>query len=503
MQMTENEVKELKKRYEEYLDSIGITHLRVLGRKIGVPSSTVPNKAPLLEKIVGVLSGEIAPAPPQKRGKPPKNNYLDPEILEKISEIEARFMSERKGALKETADTLDFAARMQAVKDNEFVFEVRDPNAKETENKGIREIYRGQLETLGGVPMLLPLDFSDAKEKIIMPVELIREYDLRDGDVVSCYAEKHCKHLVAVTVLTVNELVCNTFHRVSFDNCEPCYPCRRMHFYDGEKFNSAASKYLEWLIPIGKGQRGLIVAPPKSGKSTLLMDIARAAKSLNGSMQVFVLLVDQSPENVGKFRKIIGADNLVSTTYEDDPERQVFAADFILKRAKRYAECGNEVLLIVDSFNALANAYNDTDASAGGKVLSGGLESKTVQFLKRYFGTARCFEKGGSVAIVGTLSSQTGNPADETLLSQLSDVGNLEIALNGDFARRRVYPAIDLATTQGKESHALMDARERALDGIVRGEYLPAFGAEALVEILCQANTFDELEKSVLKQLNK
>ncbi len=501
--MTENEVKELKKRYEEYLDSISITQLRVLGRNIGVPASTVPNKAPLIEKIVGVLSGEIAPASPNKRGKPPKNNHLDPEISEKISGIEARFISERKGAVKESVDTLDFAARMQAVKDNPFMFEVNDPNIQEPESKGVREIYRGQLETLGGVPMLLPLDFSDTKEKIIMPVELIREHDLYEGDVVSCYAEKHSKHLVAVEVLSVNELVCNTFRRVSFDECESCYPCRRMHFYDGEKFSSLTAKYLEWLIPIGKGQRGLVVAPPKSGKSTLLLEMARAAKSLNGSMQVFVLLVDQSPENVGKFRKAIGADNLVSTTYEDDPERQVFAADFILRRAKRSAECGNEVLLIVDSLNALASAYNDTDASAGGKVFAGGLESKTVQYLKRYFGTARCFEKGGSVAIVGTLSTQTGNPADETLLSHLADVGNLEIALNSALARRRVYPAIDLANTQGKESTALMDAREAALDGIVRGEYLPKFGAEALLETISKANSFDELEASLLRQLEK
>ena len=283
------------------------------------------------------------------------------------------------------------------------VLRVESPDAAKHNiyNQMKKEVYRGQLEKLNGVPMLLGLDCSENEAKIIISIDLIRQHDLREGDIISCFAEKSHTAFVATEILTVNDVLVNDLKRSNFDQCEACYPTKRIALYDKEKANSLTSKYLHWLLPIGCGQRGCILSSPKAGKTNLLYEIAYNARKLNENLTVLVLLIDQSPENVTKFRKIVDSGNLVYTTYDDMPERQVFAAGFLLKRAKRLAESGNNVLFIVDSLSALAHAFNETRESSGGKTFSGGLESKTLQYIKKYFGAARCLEKSGSITMIG------------------------------------------------------------------------------------------------------
>lgn len=496
--MTRKNANEFKSACREFLSMQGITALRPYGREVGVAEPTKKNKGELIEDVVAILAGEIPSTPRSTRGAPVKDDFVDPKITEYIKNLCALYPIERA---EKGNDLFDMEARLQNVKENERVLTVEDPRAKELEKNGVREIFKGQLETLNGVSMLLPLSCMDSANKIIVSVDMIRAYDLREGDVITCYAEKRNAVLVATTILTINELVADYFRRGSFDELSACYPREKINFSEGKRHATITEKCLEWLVPVGKGQRGLVIAPPKAGKSSLLLEAVRSAKTLNKGMKVFTLLVDQSPENIGQFRHFVGEENLVYTTYEDEPERQVFAADFLLRRAKRYAECGMDILLIVDSFTALAHAFNDTDASTGGKVLLGGMESKTVQYIKRYFGAARCFERGGSITILGSLSIDTGNPADELLKAELSAIGNLEIRLSGELARRRVYPAIDLLHTEGKRSGALLGVKGEAFDGVLRGEYLPAYGIEALLELISASQTAEELEEKIYKQV--
>jgi len=498
--MIEN-IAQFKDASKEFLSDFPLGQLRSYAREIGVVNPTKDKKkGVLLDAIVAVLAGEIAPQAPSSLGAPVKRNMVDPHIKEGIEKIRAQYsyitMEE------ERPDDCDFAARLKQIQDNPFTLVLEDPHGKDLENDGIKEIFRGQLQTLNNVPMLLPLNCIDSEEKMIVPAELIQAYDLRDGDRVSCYARKTNSCLVASRILTLNDLVVGTYERVKFEEEEVCFPREKIRFYS-ERCNSLTSKTLQWVLPIGKGQRGLIVSPPKAGKSEMLYEMASATSHLNKNLFVIVLLVDEPPENISRFRKVVNKENLLYTTYEDSPERQVFVADFALKRAKRFSEMGINVLLLVDSFNALARAYNDTEASAGGKMLSCGLESKTVQYLKRYFGTARCFEKRGSVTIVGTVSSETGNPADDVIKTELTSIGNLEIHLNEDLAKRRVYPAIDFANTQGNNLHLLLDEKEEAFTAFVRNEYLPAFGMEALLGALEKSTNAEELEKLLRKQMAK
>ncbi|MBR2441871.1 MAG: hypothetical protein IKB20_02235 [Clostridia bacterium] len=488
---------ELKQAYRHHLLAFKIKPLQAYARSIGVDSPTKQNKDEVILSIIAVRTGEIQPIPLSTRGAPVKNTDFDANLPEGLEEIDVRFMVGKQNAIPSLPNSFDYKARINEIKRHPTVWTLRDPDAKEPEDESAKRIYKGQIATFNGVSMLLPLDGLDKEEKFLIPVELIRQGELEEGDVITCYAEERGQCLVATDVLTVNERVCGTYRRKKLEESALCFPEERLHFYDGKKFTAATNKYLEWLIPFGKGQRGLIIGPPKSGKSTLFLQTANAAKELNDGLQVFVLLVGQSPENVGLFRKQVPAEHFVYTTYEEEPERQIFLANLMLSRAVKYAECGNDVLLLVDSINALASAYNDTEESSGGKKLEGGLESKTVQYIKKYLGTARCFDKGGSITILGALSCATGNPADEGLFTRLSPISGLDIVLSGELAKRRIYPAVDYARTRSKDGNTLASDREVLLENKIRDSYLPANGQEALIELLKKSQNLEEFEKSL------
>ena len=344
-----------------------------------------------------------------------------------------------------------------------------------------------------------PKRINDNEEKIIIPVELIHKHDLREGDIVSCYAKKGKTAYIATEILTIAGIDVKNLRRIKFEEGIASYPSKRINLLDGENSNSLAMKYVHWLLPLGRGQRGCILSSPKAGKTNILFEITRNAKKLNKNLTTLALLIDQSPENVTRFRKIIKSDELLYTTYDDDAERQVFVADFLLKRAKCLAEFGKDVLLIVDSFNALANAYNQTKDSDGGKTFQCGLESKTLQYIKKYFGAARCFEKGGSITIVGAVSCKTGNPADELIARELTSIDNWEMQLSDALAVKRIYPAIDFTNSQVKQAETLFQDDEKAMDYYLRNEYVSTHGELALRTALDESSTYDDLLKIIKK----
>ncbi len=489
--MNENALKEYKYKCREYLSSLHIRDLHPYGRMVGVESPTAKKKKELIEDIISVLTGEIAPAEPTNRGAPLKNDYVKPEVIEKMEDLHVSYLGGGK-----TATTTEFSKQYEEyIQNNKFVLRFESDNANEIEEfqeKATKPVEVGQLETLGGVSCLLPLNCVDNAKQIVVPIDLIREHDLREGDVVSCYTKKGEKIYIADKILAVNEVAVGTLRRGKFEEKTACYPQKPIEFYDKDGVNSVTAKYLRWLLPVYKGQRGCILSLPKAGKTGLIFEMAKAAQKADRDLTVFVLLNAQSPETVGQFRKAVQGDRFVYTTYDDESERQVFAANFLLKRAKRYAESGRNVLLLVDSFNALARAYNDTEESAGGKILTGGLESKTLQYLRKYFGAARCFEKDGSLTIVGCVSTATGNPTDDLIASELCALANLEIRLDETLAMQRIYPAIDLLRSRTQRGgFSVVEPTDRVRDGVCRS-FLPAHGENALLEQLYNADSLEE-----------
>ena len=497
---------EFKYATKNYLSGLDIGSLRSYGRNVGVFNPTTKKKAELIEDIVSILAGEMSPVPRSNLGAPVKSAYVDPNIEEEIAKLQMAYLSQVETTENNDYDpSLDFVAKMkefQARPKNELRLE--DPNAAEIEAyQKNRVLRRGQLETLNGVSVLLPLNCRNDGEKIIVSVALIKKHDLREGDIISCYAIKHNASWIATEVLAINDLIHDSISRFRFDEEEACYSSRRLRMYEKGHFTSTSVKYLDWLIPLAFGQRGCVFAAPKAGKTSLLLNIAQSAAPLNEGLKTLALLIDQPPETVSQFRAITESENLVYTTYDDEPERQIFAAEFILKRAKRLTECGYHVLLIVDSLTALAKAYNETDASSGGKVLVGGLESKTLQYIKKYFGTARCFGRKGSLTMIGSVDTETGNPVDDIISAELAKLSNVDLCLNAEAAAKRIYPAFNLSATTVKQADQLQSEEEIELDFVVRNNFLPKYGLQELNQALSQAIDFGGFKKQIFSSISK
>ena len=474
--MLENE-KQFKTAMLAYLSSseVATGDLRAYGRIIGVKSPTTKKNDELREEITEILLGELEPVQISKVGAPVKNDFVKPTVLKAINQLCEDYHIFDKYKKKQPIDDNILPTIFPKVQNAKLILEDTSSLNNET------LVFNGQLVYFNDVYYLFPLDCKNG-QRILVSEKLVEDYDLREGDVVVCRARKGEKILVATEVLSINSLLAKSFTRTSFDEELPCYPNEAIEL-DGVE-NKLSLKYVDWVMPIQKGQRACIVASPKTGKSQMLYDLSLAAKNADSKTEVLVLLIDQAPESVGKFRRVLPNDTLVYTTYEDDAQLHVFAADFLLKRAKRLVEHGIDVVLFVDSLSSLAKAYNDTDASMGGKTLMGGIESKTLQYIKRFFGAARKLEKGGSLTIIGTIASDTGNPADDLISGELSAISNFELRLSEDLANKRMYPAIEPLRSKLDEG-VLIGKKE------LYGKYLRQFGTEAFLNALFESDTQD------------
>ncbi len=493
--MLENLI-EFKFKCRVFLNDFALGSLRTYARSIGVSNPTKDKKKNvLIEDIIAVLTEETLPQSPSSRGAPVKSDFIDPKIVEGIKKI-------RKEHIK-LGSAEDFQERCKELEENPLSFKLGEDKGAEGRYENVDGIYFGQMETINGVSILFSLSDGASNLKIVVDNAFIKKYDLRDGDVITCRVKSQQNLWITSEILDINGVATEKFTRANFDAGRICYPYQRISFCERKVRNSLIAKMLEWLVVVAKGQRGLIVAPPKTGKTHLLTEMASAARKADKNITVISLLIDQPMEAVSLYRELSGCKDLLYTTYEDSPERQMFVAELALKRAKRYVETGKDVLLLVDSFNSLCRAFNETDESLGGKTLACGLESKTIQYLKRYFGTAKCIDRVGSLTIIGTLSINTGNPADDLLRAELALVSNLEIVLSEDLAKRRIYPAIDLLETKGKRTSMVSGIYEEYTNDVIRNEYLSQHTIEDLHEVLLDSNTFKEMETKIFKQLDK
>ncbi len=487
--MNENKLEELKSVYCHALDKFSLYDLRIYGRELNLTDPTKMNKGEIVPLIVAVLLGEVTPAGRNNRGAPVKNKTVNPDILKTVEDLKRRYLYKEKengaGSLEESnsGDFMEVPSRL--------VFGSDDTQEEHWTEQVNKTVVRGQLQVLNDVSRLLPLDCGVEEEPIVVPVELVGEHGLREGDVVACHTVKVKNVSVVKEILTVNDTQLMFLKREKFEESEVCYPYKTVPFLS-EKASSVSAKYIEWLLPLYQGQRGVILSSPKAGKTELLYALTTSALNASREVKVLALLTAQSPENVWKFRNVIPEDQLVYTTYDDSPEKQVFAAEFILNRAKRFVECGKNVVLFVDSYSSLARAYNETEASAGGKVLAGGLESKTLQYMRRFLGSARCFKQDGSLTLLGTVACDTGNPFDELLALELSNLANHQIYLSEALSAKRVYPAIDLPksfTRPGGISHH--EKSEQVYQQACR-EFLPTRGEESLYKTLESSDHFSD-----------
>lgn len=479
-----DKVQGFKNACTECLDTFSLHQLRVYGREIGVDVPTKKKKGDLIADIVSILAGELEPIERSKLGAPVKNERVDPDIERAIAKQRYVWFAGVEPQVHVTYFESHMGNR------NPLVVQSSD-NSMTYEQYQAQTIYSGQLEVIDDVPCLVSKDGDTNVDRLLVSIELLRQYGLREGDVITCHAYEKMGVWAAKNVLTINSLVPGTETRFIYEEEEIGYPSKRIRFQtDG--IESDTAKYMDYYLPIGFGQRCLISSAPKAGKSVFLRDLAKSISEKRRTAQLFVLLIDQSPELISSYQTFIQKGNLVATTFENEADAHVFAAEFLLKRAKRYAEMGVDVVLIVDSLAKVAKAYNDTDFSVGGKTLPCGLESKTLHYVKKYFGAARAFADKGSLTVIGSASFSTGDAMDDVLYSELSAIANAEIRLDEALARRRVFPAVDLTASYSSCADALLSEEEKSAEKYLREKVIPSFGEEKARQIILSSANFDE-----------
>ncbi|MFO7613764.1 MAG: transcription termination factor Rho [Bacteroidales bacterium] len=246
--------------------------------------------------------------------------------------------------------------------------------------------------------------------------------------------------------------------RIQFDFLTPLFPQQKFRITDypeAEKNNSLTTRVIDMFSPIGKGQRGLIVAQPKTGKTIILQEIANAISYNHPEVYLIVLLIDERPEEVTEMQRHVKAE-VIASTFDEPAERHAKIANIVLEKAKRLVECGHDVVILLDSITRLARAYN-TISPASGKVLSGGVESNALQKPKRFFGAARQIEDGGSLTIIATALIDTGSKMDEVIFEEFKGTGNMELQLDRKLSNKRIYPAIDIVASSTRKEELLVD----------------------------------------------
>jgi transcription termination factor Rho len=288
----------------------------------------------------------------------------------------------------------------------------------------------------------------------------IKRFDLRTGDTVMGQVrppKEGERYLALLKVESVNfEEPDRTKHRIAFDNLKPRYPDRRIRLE--RKTVDLSMRVVDLLSPIGMGQRGLIVAPPKAGKTILLQKLANAISENHPEIILIVLLIDERPEEVTDMEENVKAE-VISSTFDEPADRHVQVADMVIEKAKRLVEHGRNVVILLDSITRLARAHNVVVPHSG-KILSGGVDANALQKPKRFFGAARNIDKGGSLTIIATALIDTGSRMDEVIFEEFKGTGNMELVLDRRLADRRIYPAIDIQRTSTRKEELLMDKDE-------------------------------------------
>ncbi len=408
------------------LEVESLNTLRAIGRRLGVESPASKNKDVLVDDIMAVKEG---------RKKPVKSNRGAP-VKTKIDL--SRFFDDTPSY----DDGYD--PNISTAKVNDVILD------KETTVTGVFEDH------VQGYGFLRVENSQVFKKGVYVSKDFISKYSLRRGDEVNAVV-KGCNEKTNAPALKEILLINGSspesyLKRKNFDELIPCYPKKAIKLENGRDI---ALRVIDLFAPVGFGQRGLIVAPPKTGKTTILQKVAKSIEEKYKDAKLIVLLIDERPEEVTDFKCAISSE-VVYSTFDESAERHIRTAENTIAKAKRLVEEGKDVIILLDSITRLARAYNNAIESSG-KTLSGGLDPTAMYGPKSFFGSARNTQDGGSLTILATALVDTGSRLDEVIFEEFKGTGNMEIHLSSALAERRVFPAIDLKKSGTRKEELLLD----------------------------------------------
>ena len=301
-------------------------------------------------------------------------------------------------------------------------------------------------------------NYISSPDDIYVSQQQIRQYSLKTGDTVECTIrppKDTDKYFPMKEVLKINGISpALAKERIAFENLTPLFPDEKFKLCKGDKSDPLSVRIIDFFAPIGKGQRGLIVAQPKTGKTVLLKQIANAIAANHPEVYMIVLLIDERPEEVTDMARSVNAE-VIASTFDEPAENHVKVANIVHEKAKRLVECGHDVVILLDSITRLARAYN-TVAPASGKVLSGGVEAQALHKPKRFFGAARNIENGGSLTIIATALTETGSKMDDVIFEEFKGTGNMELQLDRKLSNKRIFPAVDIPASSTRRDDLLL-----------------------------------------------
>ena len=346
-------------------------------------------------------------------------------------------------------------------------------NRENNHNKDTRNKYRqpdyefeGIIESEGVLEMMpegygflrsSDYNYLSSPDDIYVSQSQVRLFGLKTGDTVLGHVrppKEGEKYFPLIKVSTINGLSPNVVRdRVSFEHLTPLFPNEKFNI--AEKHSKISTRIMDLFSPIGKGQRGMIVSQPKTGKTMLLKDVANAIAANHPEVYQIILLIDERPEEVTDMQRNVKGE-VVASTFDEPADRHVKVANIVLEKSKRLVECGHDVVILLDSITRLARAYN-TVQPASGKILSGGVDANALHKPKRFFGAARNIENGGSLSIIATALTETGSKMDEVIFEEFKGTGNMELQLDRRISNRRIFPAIDLVSSSTRRDDMLLD----------------------------------------------
>jgi len=349
-----------------------------------------------------------------------------------------------------------------------------NPNAKNQPKKSGNKFREADYEFDGiieseGVLEMMPdgygflrssdYNYLSSPDDIYLSQSQIKLFGLKTGDTVKGIVRPPKdgeKYFPLIRVSKINGLSPHVVRdRVSFEHLTPLFPQEKFNL--SKAGSTLSTRIMDLFAPIGKGQRGMIVSQPKTGKTILLKDIANAISANHPEVYQIILLIDERPEEVTDMQRSVQGE-VVASTFDEPADKHVRVANIVLEKAKRLVECGHDVVILLDSITRLARAYN-TVAPASGKILSGGIDANALHKPKRFFGAARNIENGGSLSIIATALTDTGSKMDEVIFEEFKGTGNMELQLDRNIANRRIYPAVDLVKSSTRRDDLLFDAK--------------------------------------------
>lgn len=429
----------------------------------------------LVEPVVEVMPVEAEPLPvaepapaPKKRGRPRKNPLPEAVDTQQTIAMPAAEQPEMLPDSEEMLQTAEEAAPQ---------FDIDDT---------ITAV--GTLEILPeGYGFLRSADYNyiSSPDDIYVTQQQIRKFALKPGDTVECTLrspKENERFFPMAKVIRVNGISPEqAAERVAFENLTPLFPDKKFTLCRGDGRDPLSCRIIDLFAPIGKGQRGLIVAQPKTGKTMLLKDIANAISANHPEVYMIVLLIDERPEEVTDMIRSVKAE-VIASTFDEPAENHVRVANIVHEKAKRLVECGHDVVILLDSITRLARAYN-TVAPASGKVLSGGVEAQALHKPKRFFGAARNIEFGGSLTIIATALTETGSKMDDLIFEEFKGTGNMELQLDRKLSNKRIFPSVDIPASSTRRDDLLLPADVLSRMWIIRKQLSEMNGVEAMEKL--------------------